>query len=220
MLIAENLRFSQNPLEIVDKMSTIVDDMSTKGLAASLLPLTRRLVLRELTLSKENPIHIRRIARQTGLDPSGVQREIKNLLESGIIVEERSGNQKLYSLNESCPIYQELRTIIIKTVGVADRLRDALTPLRGKIHEAFIYGSFASGTENADSDVDLMVIGDSSLKEIVSAVSSVGHEINRVINSTVISKAEFEKRLKEKDGFMTRVYKGSKIIILGKSNDA
>jgi predicted nucleotidyltransferase len=194
--------------------------MSTKGLATSLFPLTRCLVLRELVLASGKPLHIRELARLTGLNANGVHREIRNLLTPGIIIENRSGNQKLYTLNKRCPIYEDIRSLIIKTIGVADRIREALEPLKDKIHVAFIYGSFAAGTENSESDVDLMIVGDVRLRTVSGALLETRDELRKVINSTILGKHDFEEELKKKDGFIARITRGKKIFLIGDLDDS
>jgi len=207
-------------LKIVDKLSTIVDEMSTKNLANALFPITRLSILRELVLSADKSIHLRELARRTGLDPRGVQREARNLLEVGILVEEKSGNQRLYRINRKCPIYSELKMLILKTVGVADELRKTLEPLKNKMKMAYIYGSFASGTFTSESDIDLLVVGDLSLKTVISAISETGRKLSRVINSTVISPEKYEKERREQNSFINRIDTNQKIILFGDENDS
>jgi predicted nucleotidyltransferase len=202
----------------VDNLSTIVDDMSTKNLALSLFPLTRILVLRELVLADGKKIHLRELARRTGLDPRGVQREVRNLLATGVLIEECSGNQKLYFLNKKCPVYDELRLIVIKTVGIADEIRTALNPIKSKISRAFIYGSFAKGTFDSESDVDLMIIGKASLRDVVSVTSDTSKKLRRIVNAVTFSVAEYKQKMKE-DGFIKRVENEVKIILIGDDNE-
>ena len=193
--------------------------MPTKSLIDSLLPKSRQLILKELFLSNDRKIHLRELARRTGKHPKTVQVELDNLLQTGIITEERSGNQKLYGINEDCPVYPELKMLIIKTAGVADEIKKALEPLRKKIHKAYIYGSFASGSYDSDSDIDLMVIGKAKLKEIVSATSDTAMKLKRVINTVTFTIDEYNERL-QNDGFVSRVHEEEKIMLIGDDNDS
>jgi predicted nucleotidyltransferase len=193
--------------------------MYTKSLVRSIFSETRSKVLRELVLSGEKKIHLRELSRRTGLNLMGVQRELKNLLAAGIVLEERSGNQKLYTLNRKSPIYDELKMIIVKTAGVADEVRKALEPLKDKIYKAFIYGSFATGTYDSESDIDLAVIGDISLKDIVGATSGTSKMLRRVLNAVTFSRKEYNEKLKE-DGFVRRIETGEKIVLIGESDES
>ena len=202
-----------------DKMSTIVDEMSTKSLAKALFPLTRLSVLRELILSNEKSIHLRELARRTGLDARGVQREVRNLLDVGIILGERSGNQKLFRINEKCPIYPEIKMLIIKTVGIGDEIRKALEPMRKKIKLALIYGSIAKGIEDSQSDIDLMIVGDVKLEGLFEALSDVHNKLRRVTNPHTISVSEFKNRLKDNEDFISRIWRDRKIILIGDEDE-
>jgi predicted nucleotidyltransferase len=122
-------------------------------------------------------------------------------------------------LNRKSPIYDELKMIIVKTAGVADEVRKALEPLKDKIYKAFIYGSFATGTYDSESDIDLAVIGDISLKDIVGATSGTSKMLRRVLNAVTFSRKEYNEKLKE-DGFVRRIETGEKIVLIGESDES
>jgi predicted nucleotidyltransferase len=89
-----------------------------------------------------------------------VQRELQRLEKSGLVKVTRLGNQKHYQANQSAPVFPELRSIMLKTVGLADPLRAALGPLQRQIRLAVLYGSIAKGTDTAFSDIDLLIVSD------------------------------------------------------------
>lgn len=183
-----------------------------------MFPRSRLLTLKELVLAGGKQIHLRELARRTGLDPTGLGRELKNLEMAGIVTVAHSGNQKLYMLNPACPIRNELVMMILKTAGLADELRSALIPLKNKIKKAFIYGSFASGTQKFDSDVDLMVVGNVSLKDVVKAVAETGRKLSREINPTVFKSDEYGEKLEDPGSFPKRIEGGPVIYLIGEGN--
>jgi predicted nucleotidyltransferase len=193
--------------------------MPTKNLIDSLLPKARQLILKELFLNGQREIHLRELARRTGMHPKTIQVEVKNLLGAGIILEEKSGNQKLYRINKSCPLISELSMIIIKTVGVADQIRKALKPLEKRIYKAYVFGSFASGEYDSLSDIDILVVGSASLKDVVGVISDSAMMLGRVINPITFSKKEYLLK-KKKDGFLKRIEGDRKIMLYGDENDA
>ena len=194
--------------------------MSTNTLASALFPKTRIEILKELVLSDGKPLHLRELARRTGLDPSGISRELKNLTGVGLVIESRSGNQKLYILNKRSPIYSEIKMTILKTAGLADEITSALDGLSDRIDKAFIYGSFASGTYNNSSDIDLMIVGSVSLREVTGAVMKVSRKLCREVNPVVISSMEYEKKLKDSSSFVSRITSGSVINIKGDTDES
>lgn len=105
----------------------------------------RRQVLGLLLLHPDESFHLREIARVTQTQPGTLRRELTQLADAGVLSREKIGNLVRYRADNSCPIYEELRSILKKTAGVVDVLRDALAPLCDRITVAFVFGSIASG---------------------------------------------------------------------------
>lgn len=140
--------------------------------------------------------------------------------ESGLIVARRIGNQKHYQANAASPLYPELRNIVLKTVGLAEPLREALKPFASEIRAAFVYGSVAKAVDRAGSDIELMVVSDNlSYGDVFGAVDKLSRFLGRNINPTVYSSAEFSKRARNENAFITRVSEGPKLWVMGTEND-
>ncbi len=176
---------------------------------------TRQRILGLLLVQPETRFHLREVARRTGRPVVTVQRELVSLAKAGIVTKEASGNRTYYQVNAACPIFPELRGLVLKTVGLADVLRDALAPLGDGIQAAFVYGSMASGEAGPESDVDLLVVGDADEMEVHRAVGEAEKALARTVNYTLLSEAECRRRRREKGGFLARVLAGQKILILG-----
>ncbi|HET7634575.1 MAG TPA: nucleotidyltransferase domain-containing protein [Burkholderiales bacterium] len=179
----------------------------------------RRQVLALLLLHPDESFHLRELARITNTQPGTLRRELTQLVEAGVLSREKMGNLVRYKADPACPIYDELRSIFKKTAGVADVLREALTPLSSKISAAFVYGSIASGAERRTSDIDVMIVGAASFEEVVQALHPCQEQLRREINPNVYSTADFKKNTRIKDSFVSRVLEGPKIFILGEEND-
>ena len=119
----------------------------------------RRKVLGLLLMRPDQQIHLRELARVIGAAPGTLKKELDALCGVGLLRAERVGNQVRFCANTAHPVFPELQALIRKTIGLADALRLSLAPLAGRIDAAFIFGSMASGTESAGSDIDLMVVG-------------------------------------------------------------
>jgi predicted nucleotidyltransferase len=109
--------------------------------------------------------------------------------------------------------------LIIKTYGLADKLRDALQAIAKKIKVAFIYGSFAKGIEDAYSDVDLLVVGEATLGEIIDITHEVERNLGREINPLVYSPKELKRKMKDGRSFVKSVTGGEKIFIKGTDDE-
>lgn len=197
-------------------MSTIKDNIS---LAEMIFGETRLAVLSLLYGRPDQSFYVRQVIRITGAGQGAVQRELKLLSEAGIIERSKVGNQVFFRANQRCPIFGELRGIIIKTAGLADVLRAALNPVAKNIRTAFIYGSYAEGRDTAASDVDIMVIGGVSFGDVVQALNAAQEILNRELNPSVYPEREFIRKVSEKNAFMERVLAGGKIHLIGDEDE-
>ena len=138
---------------------------SSKLLAPLLTPLKQAL-LSTTILQPDRRWYFRELARHLGVRPSSIQRELASFVAAGILSRDRDGNRVYYRAERRCPIFAELEQILLKTAGLIDVVRAAIEPLRESTGLAFIYGSVASSSERAESDIDLMLIGDAPLSSI------------------------------------------------------
>jgi predicted nucleotidyltransferase len=176
-------------------------------------------VLALLLLHPEQSTHVREIARAIGKAPGTLLRELNALAAAGVLVRKPVGNQVHFQANPACPIYEDLRSILKKTVGVADVLREALAPLAQKIRAAFVYGSVARGEERPGSDLDLMVVGEARFADVVAALAPAQETLRREVNPNVFPALELRKKLAAGDPFLGRVLAERKIFIVGGEDD-
>ena len=195
--------------------------MSTQpaGLADLLFGRTRGAILALLYGRSDGSFYTRQIAREVNASIGTVQRELENLSRVGLILRNSVGNQVFYQANRDAPVFQEMRTLLNKTIGVFSVLRSALQSLSKQIVAAFVYGSLARGEEAAQSDIDLMVIGEATLDEVLSRLSAIEKAIGRPVNPTVYSIAEFKSKLAVGNHFLNSVLKGRKVFLLGDEDE-
>lgn len=188
------------------------------SLASILFPEYRRRVLGLLLLRPEDALHGREIARRTGLPPGTTTRELNMLADVGLLKRERRGNQQLYSADTASPVYAELASILKKTSGLADVLRQALAPLDGRAEIAFVFGSMARGRETAGSDVDLMLIGDVKFREAVLLLHPAQESLGRPINPQVFTPLEFAEKARTQ-AFVKDLLNKPKLFLIGTEHD-
>ena len=189
-----------------------------QSLASILFPGYRRRVLGLLLLHPEESLHGREIARQTGLPPGTLTRELKRLADVGLLNCERRGNQIVYSANRQSPIFEELAGILRKTSGLADVVAEGLESLADRIDVAFIFGSVARGTETQGSDVDLMIIGSVDFGVVVDALHLAQQQLSRDINPKLFTPREWRNRLQKRDPFLREVLSSKKLFLIGDEN--
>ncbi len=197
-------------------MSTPVTSFS---LSHVLFGRTRRAILGLLYGHPDEAYYLRQLVRSAGLGLGAAQREVKRLAEAGIIRRTVRGHLVYYQANPECPLFGELKSLVVKTAGAADLLRDGLASLAGRISVAFIYGSVAGLKQKSGSDVDLMVIGDVSFGDVVAALGAAQELLHREINPTVYSPAEFKRKLKARHHFLSSVLKTEKVFVMGDQHE-
>ena len=158
--------------------------------------------------------YIRELERKINEEAKNVSRELKNLEALGLLISEKQGNLKYYSVNENFFLYPELKAIIFKTTGVQGLLKEALERLKG-IETAFIYGSYAAGMESERNDIDIMIIGKPDLSDLNEVISDLEEKLNREINYMCFDQEELKERRKTGDAFIKDVLSGEKIMLKG-----
>ncbi len=193
---------------------------SSRSLSDSLFPGTKQRVLGILYGQPDRSFYANEVISLADSGSGAVQRELATLSNSGLVTVRAVGNQKHYQANAESPIFNELRSIIQKTVGLADPLRATLEPFSARVTAAFVYGSVAKKTDTASSDIDLMVVSDEiSYGELFTALEEVSAVLGRPVNPTILSAEEFHRRIAEKDSFLNRIMDQPKIWILGEDGD-
>ena len=103
-------------------------------------------------------LHMREIERRSGYAIGTIQTELKKLLRLDLVKKRKDGNRLYYRANKENPLYPDIRSLVLKTIGLGDILKNVLRQ-DSDISIAFVFGSIARHEEMAGSDVDLMVIG-------------------------------------------------------------
>ena len=193
---------------------------STVPIGAALFGATRQGLLRLLFGHADRRFYQRQIIRRIGLGSGTVQRDLEQLTRAGILTRTEEGRQTYYQVNRACPVFDELHGLIRKTFGIAQVLQNALRPLSGKARIAFIYGSIATGTETAASDVDVMVVGEHiSMHDVVSVLAEVQRDLGREVNPSVYRTGEFCRKLAEGQHFLSSVVASPKIFLIGDESE-
>ena len=166
----------------------------------------------------DDKFYLREIARHIGKDAAGIKRELDNLVEMGLLSKENRGVQKYYFVNKNSPIFSEMKGLIFKTTGVQGAMKASLSRLKG-VHAAFIYGSYAKGTEKEDSNINLMVIGQANITELNDMVMGLEEKLKREIDYLVFDEQEYRKRKESRDPFIRDLLKGKKIFLVGREDE-
>jgi uncharacterized protein len=205
-------------LNFVIILSTIALEMRTPRrleLSSALFGRTRRAVLGMLFTHADQAFYLRELARRLGAGLGAVDREVSRLAGAGILSRTVRGHQVYYQANPKCPVFAEIKSLMVKTSGLAEVLQAALAPIASRIRVAFIYGSFAREDQHGASDVDVMIVGESTFAEVVAAINPAEKTLAREVNPTAYSVDEFRSRLAAQNHFLETVLRRRKIFLIG-----
>lgn len=190
------------------------------SLASAIFSPSQIRLFRWLFGQPERSFHLSELRRLTGLGSASLQRELRRLSASGLASSERVGSLRRFRANPGSPVFQELVALTRKTLGAEPTLRLALGALAPRLRAAWIFGSVAKSSDNAGSDVDVMIVADDlPLAEILDTLIPLEAELGRRINPTCYTAAEFARRLSEPDSFVSRVLAQPVIHLLGQIDE-
>jgi predicted nucleotidyltransferase len=190
------------------------------NLSAALFSRVQSRVLGILFGRPDQEFQLTEIISRAASGRGAVQRELEKLTEVGIVATAAYGNRKLYHANRESPVFNELHQLVLKTVGIVDPLREALTPYRQSITSAFVYGSIAKGKDTAKSDIDVMIIGEGlAYSEVFSALQKAEKRLARPINPNLMAVGDWVRKAKNKSSFVSRIFNQPKLFVFGNEDE-
>lgn len=190
------------------------------SLADALFTRVQQRVLGLLFAQPDRSFLATELIRLANVGTGAVHRELSKLASSGLVMVTPVGRQRHYQADRASPIFPELHGLVLKTVGLAEPLREALVPVVHQITVAFVYGSVAQGTDTSRSDVDLMVLSDDlAYAELYAALQEAETRIGRRVNPNLLTEKEWRHKRAEESHFVQSISSQAKIFILGEEHD-
>lgn len=185
-------------------------------MADALFPKVRQRVLGVLFGNPGRSFYANEVIALAQSGTGAVQRELAALLDAGLLLMTKRGNQKHFQANAAAPVFAELRGLVLKTMGLADVLRAALAPLEAQISAAFVYGSVAKQQDTAQSDIDVLIVSSTlGYADVFGALENATTQLGRKVNPTLYTPDDIAKRLAQDNSFITRVLQQPKIWLIG-----
>ena len=161
-------------------------------------------LLKYFFLHADDCLYVNELSRKLHVDKRNLVKKLKELEDEGILQSDRHGNLKLYSIRKGYPLYDQYKTIIYKTVGIEQSLRDIVSRIKG-IQGAYLYGSYVQDTMDSYSDIDILIVGEHDIVFLQRELSKLQNNLGREVNAVHMDNEEFKKRVKRKDPFITNV---------------
>ena len=205
---------------IIPKLGILMAATSSSSLADALFTSTQQKVLGLLFGQPDRSFFVTQIMELAKSGRGAVQRELQRLESAGLASVQMHGNQKHYQANADSPLFDEICSIVRKTVGLEEPLKAVMESLAGTIHLALIYGSVAKQADSSASDIDLLIVADElTLEEVYAALSPAEESLGRNVNPTLYTSEEFEQRRTRGNAFLQRVLDGPVIVLSGSIGD-
>jgi len=169
-------------------------------------------------LNPDRSFYMQEIGRVLGKKPGVFQRTLNNFVEEGVLESERRANARYFWINKKYPLFQELKSIVSKTIGIKDLIAGVLNQFKG-LSFAFIYGSWAKNKERQSSDIDVMIIGRINEDSLISHFDRLEGRIKREINYNLHTLKSFKFGIRNKNPFLAGIMKDKKIMLVGSENE-
>ena len=165
----------------------------------------------------EKSFYMQEIGKMLGKKPGTFQRTLNNMVSEGLLTSEYQANAKFFKVNQEYPLYNEIKNIVFKTVGIQGSIQKVLNRFKN-IRLAFIYGSYARNKEHHLSDIDLLIVGQLDESTLIREFDKLEKELKREINFQVYSQKAFEDGIK-KNPFLKEILSDKKIIVMGSEDE-
>lgn len=189
-------------------------NVGVEGLAAIFATRTTAVLLAIFSLDPDRVFFQKELVDLSGSSLYLVQRELKRLERIGLVQRMPRGRQVEYAVRREHPAFPGLQDALLRTVALGDRLR-SLFAATECVDLVFVFGSVAAGQTSASSDLDVMVVGDLSLREVAERVVPLTRDLGHEPNLVVMDLETFRSRGRAGEGFITSVIGGPKIWVVG-----
>jgi predicted nucleotidyltransferase len=192
----------------------------TFGLSDALFSKVQQRVMALLFGHPERSFYTSEILRHVDSGVGAVDRELSRLHRSGLVTVERVGNQKHYRANKEAPVFEDLRGLLEKTVNVTEPLKKSFERHASGIRSAFVFGSVAKGTDTADSDIDILVIGDDlNYSDLYSAAQEAELTLKRPVHPLFMSSQDWQRHVCDEGSVMNKISQSPKLFFIGSENE-
>jgi hypothetical protein len=152
---------------------------------------TRVKLLLRFFLNPDQQAYLRGLEKEFKDSTNSIRLELNRFEEAGLIVSFKEGNKKMYKVNASYPLFNDLQSLAMKHFGV-DQILNHIVSKLGHLKTVYLTGDLAEGR---DSDLlDIAIVSDQIDREyLATLVEKTENLINRKIRTMVVSSDEFDK---------------------------
>jgi predicted nucleotidyltransferase len=193
---------------------------TTSGVSDALFSKVQQRVMALLFRQPERSFYTSEILRHVDCGVGAVERELTRLQNCGLVTVERVGNQKHYRVNKAAPVFEDLRALLEKTVNLTEPLKKSFERYAKGINSAFVFGSVAKGSDTADSDVDILVIGDDlTYSDLYSAAQEAELTLKRPVHPLFMSRQDWQRHATDEGSVLNKISQSPKLFFIGSESE-
>ena len=192
----------------------------TSGISDALFSKVKRRVMALLFGQPDRSFYTSEIMRHVNSGVGAVDRELDRLQRCGLLTVERVGNQKHYRANKQAPVFEDLRGLLEKTVNVTEALKKSFERHASGIRSAFVFGSMAKGSDTANSDVDVLIIGDDlNYSDLYTAAQEAELTLKRPVHPLFMTPQDWQRHISDKGSVMNKITRSPKLFFIGSEGE-
>ncbi|HEX8923102.1 MAG TPA: hypothetical protein VF828_00015 [Patescibacteria group bacterium] len=175
---------------------------------------TRQKLLGILFYQPSEIYYVRQLVRLADEEINSVRRELENLKNADVVTSEQRGNRLYYQANVNSSMFLELLVLAHKSSGLGEGIqknRDKVGAIK-LIAASFEY---LTGTKKGEGSIDMIIVGDISIREIDNLIKSEESRLQKEINYMVMDRSEFRLRKQKRDPFLVDFFLACPFILFG-----
>ena len=140
---------------------------------------TRLRLLTRFFISQANTGYLNGLANELGESTNAIRKELNHLHTAGYLNKSKSYNKIEYNVNTSHPLYDTLRNVVMKHLGLEDIVETVLDRM-GSVHDIILIGDYAKGIDSGS--IEIFLVGKSLNTQYISQLEE---KIEKLINRKV-----------------------------------
>ncbi|MED5354443.1 MAG: ArsR family transcriptional regulator [Bacteroidota bacterium] len=116
---------------------------------------TRLRLLIKFFISQTNSGYLNGLANEMGESTNSIRKELNHLYDAGYLKKVRQDNKVEYNVNIKHPLYETLRKVVLKHLGLED-LVEAVLERMGNVEFIALVGDYAKGIDSGNIEVFLV----------------------------------------------------------------
>ena len=116
---------------------------------------TRLRLLIKFFISQANKGYLNGLANEMGESTNSIRKELNHLYDAGYLKKSKSNNKIEYNVNTNHPLYETLKKVVYKHLGLED-IVDTVLERMGDVEKMIIIGDYAKGIDSGNIEVVLV----------------------------------------------------------------